>query len=61
MNKQELIEKIIPLIQNTHNDEDISDLQTFSLDELNEIYNDVIDWICGQQQQHQKLNAYEQD
>ena len=60
MNKQELIEKIIPLIQNTHNDEDISDLQTFSLDELNEIYNDVIDWICGQQQ-HQKLNAYEQD
>lgn len=47
MNKQELIEKIIPLIQNTHNDRDISDLQTFSLDELNEIYNDVIDWICG--------------
>ena len=47
MNKQELIAKIIPLIQDTHNEQDIADLQTFSLDELNQIYEDAIEWICG--------------
>lgn len=47
MNKQELIAKIIPLIQDTHNEQDIADLQTFSLDELKDMYIDIIYWIRG--------------
>jgi len=41
MTKQDLINKIIPMIQNSHNEKDISDLQTFDIDELNEILTDL--------------------
>ena len=41
MTKQDLIYQIIPMIQNSHNEKDISDLQTFDIDELKEILTDL--------------------
>jgi hypothetical protein len=41
MNKHELIAMITPLIQRTHNEKDIADLQTFSVEELNEILTQI--------------------
>lgn len=47
MNKQELINTIIPLVKDTHNDKDIADLYTFSLEELKEMHMELIEWIRG--------------
>ena len=41
MTKQDLIYQIIPMIQNSHNEQDVSDLQTFDVDELKEILTDL--------------------
>lgn len=41
MTKQDLINEIIPMIQNSHNEKDIIDLHTFDIDELNEILTDL--------------------
>jgi hypothetical protein len=41
MTKQDLIYQIIPMIQNSHNEQDVLDLQTFDVDELKEILTDL--------------------
>ena len=41
--KKYLISTITNRIKDTHNEQDIADLQTFSLEELQEIQNDLID------------------
>ena len=41
MTKQDLINQIIPMIQNSHNEQDVLDLQTFDVDELKEILTDL--------------------
>ena len=43
MTKQDLIYQIIPMIQNSHNKQDVMDLQTFDVDELKEILTDLIE------------------
>jgi len=39
--KEKLIDMIIPLIKNTHNEQDVKDLQTMSKEELRLIYKDL--------------------
>lgn len=41
MNRQELIEAISKMIERTHNEKDKEDLLTFSIEELNTIYNEL--------------------
>tara|TARA_R110000796_G_scaffold46483_4_gene112338 strand:+ start:5452 stop:5586 length:135 start_codon:yes stop_codon:yes gene_type:complete len=41
MTKQDLIYQIIPMIQNSHNKQDVMDLHTFDVDELKEILTDL--------------------
>jgi len=42
--KIKLIAQITPLVQRTHNEKDIADLQTFSVEELQEILIDLQDY-----------------
>ena len=39
--KRDLINKIIPLIKETHNEQDVLDLQTLNIDELKEVLTDL--------------------
>lgn len=40
MNREQLIEAISKMIERTHNEKDKEDLLTFSIEELNTIYNE---------------------
>lgn len=44
MSKKELIEFILRYIEKTHNEKDKKDLLVFSESELNEMYNDIIEY-----------------
>jgi len=41
MTKKDLINQIISMIQNSHNKQDVLDLMTFDIDQLNEILTDL--------------------
>jgi hypothetical protein len=43
--KTDLIEQITKLVKYTHNEQDIKDLESFSIEELKEILKDILDSI----------------
>ena len=44
MNRQELIDYILKVIEFTHNDIDKKDILDFTTEELNEIYLDILEY-----------------